>query len=189
MGFLVTILWVVSSWAAPPALSIGWTDLRPGGARSLSIEVGPSEWKLKLQDSELAPALKGVGEFTLPEGKSTLRTRLVELEEKLKKRAQLLEGLPPKKTEHALYGRLNEHVVELDTKFGEDLRGLIHELLALQWKPQNAHTVRDGKITSWVNGRTSAPALPAQSLACRWDNTAWVCEYPQGTLQFSKVTQ
>lgn len=187
MGFLVTFLWVVSSWAAPQNLSIGWTDMRPGGSRSLSMTLHKTQWTLDVQDSELAPPLKGVGHFVLATGNSALKSRILALAEKLEKGAKLLEGLPTKK-EHALYGRLNEHVVELDGGFGKELRELIHELLALPWKPHDAHTVSAGKISSWIDGKASAAVLPAQTLQCRWDNTAWLCNYPQGLLQFSKVT-
>jgi hypothetical protein len=188
MGFLVTLFWVITSWAASPELRIGWTDMRPGGSRSLSVNLGQAEWKLDVQDSELAPALKGVGSFNLKTAKPTLKARILQLEEKLKKRAQLLAGLPPKK-EHVLYGRLNEHVVELDGKFGEELRELVHELLTLKWKPVDAHTVNRGKISAWTQGQVAPAVLPAQTLECRWDNTAWLCDYPEGLLQFSKVAQ
>lgn len=188
MGFLVIFLWVVCSWAAPQDLRIGWTDMRPGGSRSMSIHLGTSDWKLEVQDSELAPQLKGVGSFALTTTPPALKKRIQELEERLKKRAQLLQGLPLKK-EHALYGRLNEHIVDLDGKFGEELRALVHELLALQWKPLDAHTVSRGKISTWTKGRAAPAQLPAQTLECRWDNTEWVCDYPNGTLQFSKVIE
>lgn len=187
MGFLVTFLWAFSSWAAPQKLSLGWTDMRPGGSRSLSIELEKTPWTLSVQDSELAPALKGVGSFTTTANGPAIKARILALEEKLEKRAKLLEGLKTKK-EHILYGRLNEHVVELDGGFGQELRGLIHEILALPWKPQNARTVSEGKILSWVNGKSTAGVLPAQTLECSWDNTAWQCNYPQGLLQFSKVS-
>ena len=186
MGFLVTFLWVLSAWAAPAKLSLGWTDMRPGGSRSMLMSQENNGWKLDVQDSELAPSLKGVGSFALQSELTPLKKRILELEEKLAKRAKLLEGLPLKK-EHALYGRLNEHVVDLNSKFGEELRGIIHELLALKWRPQNARTVSEGKISSWTNGQAAPGVLPAQTLECRWDNS-WVCQYPQGLLQFSQVT-
>ncbi len=184
MGFLVIFLWIFSATASP---SIGWTDLRPGGSRSMLIDAEKSGWTLKVQDSELAPVLKGVGTFSNKQTLGPLKKRMLDLDTKLKARAQLLGDLPVKK-DHAIYGRLNDHVVDLNTPFGVELRGILDDFFKASWQPIDGHTVIDGKIQKWVEGKAVQRVLPAQTLECRWDSTAWLCEYPQGLLQFSKVT-
>jgi hypothetical protein len=181
-----TLIFLAYSWAAPLHLLERWSALPAGQNRPLQIkQMNQSAWQLQLPDSGMAPRLKASGQF---QAKLTAKhaEATEQLDERLKFRASIL-GAPYFAKQHQDVAQVNQHRFPIAGEFGNEVEALLSEFLEAKWTLINGHQLLpNGRIEERRKGRAIASFLPEESLHCRWLQTVWSCEFPEGTLRFPR---